>query len=195
MRTHSVIVFVLALASAIPSSAGAQDGRLTLSLGNLASRAKQSVNISIDKTTVDWATQALSSKGGDTAKIRALMKDLDGIAVQSFEFEKDKAPTVGELIDAAGPIIRELDGQQWKPIINVTEKHVQGTGVVRVSLKKDAAGEVNGFALLAIEPGVITLVNLTGKIRLDQLGDLGKALGHPGMLAPLGGVATPKPKQ
>jgi hypothetical protein len=190
MRINFIIVFVLASALALPVSAAAQGAHLKLDLGNLASKAKESANISIDKTTVDWAMQGLKSEGGDTAKLRELMKELDGITIQALEFEKDKAPAMQELMEAAKNVIQELDGPQWKPVVSVS-----GNEVVRVSLWKNAAGEVGGLAILAIEPGEIAFVNVVGKIRLDQLGDLGKALGRPGLLGKMGGGGAPKAKQ
>jgi len=190
-----MMILVLASALAFPISAAAQSAYLKLDLGNLASRAKESVNISIDKTTVDWAMQALNSKGGDTAKLRELMKDLDAITVQALEFDKDKAPSTEELLDAAKNVVRELEGPQWKPIVSATEKHEHGTEMVRVSRWKNAAGEIGGLTVLAIEPGEIVLVNVVGKIKLDQINDLGKALGQPGMFGPLGGSASPQPKK
>ena len=84
---------------------------------------------------------------------------------------------------------------QRKSIINVTEKQAQSTELVRVSCGKDAAGGVGGLALLAIESGEIVLVNVVGNVKLDQLGALGKAIGNPGMFGPLGGAASPQPKQ
>jgi hypothetical protein len=195
MKTYSVMVFVLASALALPVSAAAQGAYLKLDLGNLASKAQESVNISIDRTTVDWAMQALKPEGGDTEKVRELMKELEGITVQALEFGNDKAPTVEELIGAARSVMQALDGPQWKPIINITEKNGQSTELVRVSLWKDPAGKIGGLALLAIEPGEIVLVNLVGNVRLDQLNALAKALGHPGMFGRLGGSASPQPKQ
>jgi hypothetical protein len=194
MPKHSILVLILALA--LPVSGAAQSAPLKLDLGNLASRAKESVNISIDKTTVDWAMQALKSKGGDTEKMRELMKDLEGITVQNLEFEKnEKAPAVEELIEAARNVIQELDRPQWKSILNVTEKNAQRTEIVRLSLYKDAADKIGGLALLSIEPGEITLINVVGNVKLDQLDAIGKAIGNPGMFGSLGGTATPQPKQ
>jgi hypothetical protein len=203
MRKHSIMEMFLASALAFPALAVAQDAHLKLDLGNLASRAKETVNISIDKTTVGWAMQALNAKGGDADKLRDIMKDLEAITVQALEFEKDKAPSTDELMDAAKNAMRELDGPRWKTVISANEKHDNGNEVVRVSLWKNAAGEVEGLAILALEPGEIVLVNVVGKIRLDQIGELGKALGHPGMFGALGGNAAtqpnptpaPKPKQ
>jgi hypothetical protein len=194
MQKHFIMVLVLALA--LPVAAAAQGPRLKLDLGDLASKAKESVNINIDKNTVDWAMQGLKSKEGDTEKLRELMKDLEGITVQSLEFEKnEKAPKVEELIGAARSVIQELDRPQWQSVINVTEKHAQRTEVVRMSLYKDAAGKIGGLALLAVEPGQITLINVAGNVKLDQLGAIGKVLGKPGMFGALGGTPSPAPKQ
>lgn len=191
MRKHLIIVIFLALALAFPVLAAAQSANLKLDLGNLASRAKETVNISLDKTTVGWAMQALNSKGADGEKLRELMKDLDTVTVQALEFGADKAPSMNELMDAAKPVLNQLSGPQWKPVISVDENG--GKEVVRVSLWKNSAGEVEGLAVLAVEPTEIVLVNVVGKIRLDQIGELGKALGKPGMFGPLGGNAAPKP--
>jgi hypothetical protein len=194
MRKH--FITALALALALPFTAAAQGARLKLDLGDLASKAKESVNITIDKSTVDWASQALNSKGGDTEKLREIMKDLEGITIQTLEFEKnEKMPAVEELIGAARNVLKELDGPGWKSIINVTEKKEKGSELVRVSLLKDATGKIGGLALLAIEPGEIALISIVGNVKLDQLGAIGKAIGHPGMFGPLGGAAPPQPKQ
>jgi hypothetical protein len=194
MQKH--FIMLLALAMALPVSVAAQSPHLKLDLGDLASKAKESVNINIDKNTVDWAMQGLKSKEGDTEKLRELMKDLDGITVQSLEFEKnEKAPTVEELMGAAHGVLQELDRPQWQSVINVTEKHAQRTNVVRMSLFKNADGKIGGLALLAVEPGQITLVSVAGNVKLDQLGAIGKVIGHPGMFGPVGGTPSPAPKQ
>ncbi len=195
MRIRSVIVLALASILVFSTFSVAQGARLKLDLGNLASRAKENVNISIDKSTMDWALQGLNSKGADAEQMRALMKDLDGITVQSLKFEKEKAPAWEEILEAAKGAMQQLDGPQWKPLVSVTGKEAGSPQVVRVSLFKDAAGEMGGLAVLAVQPTEVTLVNIAGKIKLDQLESLGKALGKPGMLGPLGAKPSPQAKE
>jgi hypothetical protein len=178
----STLIFAMSLAAQAPA--------LKLDLGDLSSRAKEVVNVSIDKNTVDWAMQALNSKGADAEKLRELMKELDGITVQALEFDRDKGPAWEELLAAAQGVIRQMDGAQWKSIVSAEEK---GTSpeLVRVSLFTDAAGQVGGLGVLAVERSEIVLVNIVGNIRLDQLETIGKALGQPGMFGALGGAKSP----
>jgi hypothetical protein len=186
MRIRSVVVFALASSLVFSTYSLAQGARLKLDLGNLASRAKENVNISIDKSTMDWALQGLNSKGADAEQIRGLMKDLEAITVQSLKFEKEKAPAWDEIMEAAKGVLQQIDGPQWKSLVSVTGKEASGPQIVRVSLFKDAAGEMGGMAVLAIQPTEVTLVNIAGKIKLDQMEAIGKALGKPGMFGPLG---------
>jgi hypothetical protein len=173
---------------AVPALVAAQDARLRLDVGDLASRAKEVVNITVDKDTMGWATQAFGSKGGDAAELRDLMTELDGIYVQVLEFEKDQAPSWEELSKLTSGVRRKIDGPQWTPIVSVDERKKDGRSeMVRISLFKDASGQPGGLAIFVLEPNEVVLVNLVGRVRLDQLNRLGKALGKPGMFGPMGG--------
>ena len=197
MKIHCVIGMVVALASAlaVPVPSAAQGARLKLDLGDLSSRAKEVVNITIDKSTIEWAMQAFNSKGGDVKKLQDLMKDLEGIYVQAVEFEQDGAPPYEELVAAARSAMQEIDGPQWTPIVSVTSKEGSDSEFVRISLFKDSAGKTNGLAVLVVEPNEVVLVNLVGSVRLDQLGILGEVLGKAGMSGlPIGGT-PPKVKE
>jgi hypothetical protein len=192
MRIQRVIgpAIVLASTLAVSAAAPAQDARLKLDVGDLASRAKEVVNITVDKDTLGWATQAFSSKGGDAAELRDLMTELDGIYVQVLEFEKDQAPSWEELSKLTSGVRRKIDGPGWTPIVSVDEKKEGGRSeMVRISLFKDSSGEPGGLAIFVLEPDEVVLVNLVGRVRLDQLNRLGKALGKPGMFGPMAGEA------
>ncbi|MBN2371895.1 MAG: DUF4252 domain-containing protein [Vicinamibacteria bacterium] len=184
MRKHRVIApfLIIASMSAVPAASMAQGARLKLdNWGDLASRAKEVVNITIDKETMGWASQGFSSKGGDAAELRDLMKELEGVYVQVIEFDKDGAPSWEELIEVTSSVRQQLDGPQWTPIVSVTEKKKRGqTEMVRISLFKNASGEPGGLAIFVLEPDEVVLVNLVGRVRLDQLGRIGKALGKQG---------------
>jgi len=181
MKIRCFMIVALTAALIIPVSAAAQGARLKLDLGALASRATEETNISIDKSTLEWAIQAASSKGGDTEKLRDLMKELESITVQVMEFESAKAPSWDELIDAAAGVMKQIDGPQWSPIVSVTGKKENDPQFVRISLFKNSSGEVGGLGILSIEPDEVVLVNMVGKVRLDQLGVLGQVLGKPNM--------------
>jgi hypothetical protein len=192
MKLRCFLVMVLAFAFVIPASSAAQDAHLKLDLGSLASRAKQEVNISIDKSTLEWAIQGLNPKAEDANKLRELMKELGAITVQALEFDEEKAPSWDELVKAAGAAMKQIDGPNWTPIVSVTGKEKGNPEFVRISLFKNSAGEMGGLAVLVVEPTEVALVNLVGKVRLDQLALLGQILGKSGMSIPQVGNPAPQ---
>jgi len=62
---------------------------------------------------------------------------------------------------------------------------------VRVSLFKDSSGEVGGLGVLVIEQDEVVLINMVGKVRLDQLGALGQIMGKQDMFGLPGGKPAP----
>lgn len=185
----SAVVFTAALIT--PVSAAAQGARLKLDLGSLAARATEEVNISIDRSTLEWAIQSVSSKGGDTEKLRGLMKELEAITVQVMEFKSKDAPSWDELMQAAGGVLEQIDGPQWKPIVSVTGKEKGNPEFVRISLFKNSAGDLGGLALFVMNEKEVVLVNMVGKVRLDQLGVLGQIMGNQALLGLPGAKPAP----
>jgi hypothetical protein len=193
MNIRRFVAMVLTSTFVILASSFAQDARLKLDLGDLSGRAKEEVNISIDKNTLDWAIQGLSSKPKDADKLRDLMKELGAITVQALEFDKEKAPSWDELMKAAGGVMKQIEGPNWTPIVSVNGKKEGKREFVRISLFKNSAGEMGGLAVLVVEPTEVVLVNLVGKVRLDQLAILGQILGKSGM--PIPNVGNPAPQE
>ena len=193
MKIRCFMTMVLASAFVIPATSLAQDARLKLDLGDLSSRAKEEVNISIDKSTLEWAIQGLSSKSEDADKLRDMMKELGAITVQALEFDEEKAPSWDELMKAAGGAMKQIEGPNWTPIVSVNGKEEGKREFVRISLFKDSSGEMGGLAVLVVEPTEVALVNLVGKVRLDQLALLGQILGKSGM--PIPNVDSPVPQE
>jgi len=194
MKIRCFWIAVIAAALAVPVLSMAQGARLKLDLGDLASRATEQVNISIDKSTLEWAIQAFKSKGGDAEKLRDLMQELDAITVQVLDFKGVNAPSWDELMGATGGVMKQIDGPQWTPIVSVTGKKQDKPEFVRISLFKDSAGEVGGLGIFVVEPAEVVLVNMVGKVRLDQLQVLGQIMGKQGMFGALGGKPAPAGK-
>ncbi len=182
--TAFAIGFVALLAA--PLRAG--DLRLELDVGDLVARAKETVNITVDKNTLEWAAAAIAEKGGDAAELRQLMTELDGVYVHVLEFDKEAPPDWSEIKKATEGVIAKLDGPEWSPIISVTERGEDGGEMVRVGLHIDDAGKPGGLAILVLDRAEIVLVNIVGSVKLEQLARIGAALGKPGMLGPLAGV-------
>ena len=180
-------IAALGFIAALAASAGASDARLKLEVGDLAARAKEAVNIAIDKNTLDWAAKAIAEKGGNEAELRQLMTELDGIYVQVLEFDKETLPAWTEMQEASRGVLAKLDGPGWSPVISVTERGKDGDEIVRISLNTDAAGKPAGLAVFVLERSEVVLINIVGPVKLEQLARIGAALGKPGMFGPLTG--------
>lgn len=191
MKIRCFTLMALAAVLVVPISSVAQGPKVKLDLGGLAAQATEEVNISIDKSTLEWGLQAAKAEGGDAEKLRELMKELEAITVQVMEFKGTDAPSWDELMEAAGGVMKQIDGPQWKPIVSVTGKEQGKPEFVRISLFNDSDGEVGGLAVLVLGPKEIVLVNMVGKVRLDQLGALGQIMGKQGMFGLPGGKPAP----
>jgi hypothetical protein len=192
MRLHRALgtIVTLGFIAALTAPAGASDARLKLEIGELGARAKEAVNLAVDKNTLDWAAKAIAEKGGNEAELRQLMTELDGIYVQVLEFDKETLPAWSEIQEATKGVLAKLDGPGWSPIISVTERGKDGDEVVRISLFTDAAGKPGGLAVFVLERSEVVLVNVVGPVKLEQLARIGAALGKPDMFGPLAGAKT-----
>jgi hypothetical protein len=195
MRFYFVMILILVSVLSVPLLSQAQSSRLTLELGDLPSRASSVVDITIDKSTLDWALQAKKFKGMNADEVRDLMKELESFTVKVLDFkEAEKAPNWDDLLSAARKALNELDGPRWQSIVSVTERKKDSPAMVRISFLKPVAGANGGMAILVVEPKTLVLINMIGNVSLDKLTQIGKALGQPGLLEGLGGKSSPKSK-
>ena len=176
----TTIAFVAFLVLAAPHGAFAQ--RLQLdSLDRLASRAAESVNISIDPAMLKMASAFIKGQGTE-AEVKQLLSELKGIYVRSFEFT-DAEPLAGEL----DGIRKQLATGAWTRLIAVDSK--RDGEIVEVYSWREGEGS-GGFAILVAEPRELTVVNIVGPIDLAKLGALQGNFGIPRLPRELG--ATPR---
>jgi len=163
----------LALLGLLPAAtARAQDARLRIkNLEKLADKAAEVVDVTLDKPMLDLASKFLRDED-DNAEARELIKDMKGIYVKSFEFDKE-----GEYSDAdIEPILAQLKGPGWSRLVDVRSKHDRETDEVYI-MQQD--GKVTGLAVIAAEPKELTIVNIVGPIDLEKLSKLEGHLGVP----------------
>lgn len=150
----------------------AQDIKLPASLDKLASKAAESVEVTLDGALLQLAGKFLSSDKPDEAKVKHMISGLKGIYVRSFEFEKE-----GEYSPADVEAIRsQLRAPGWSRIVGVVSKGDHDNAEVFLKAEGDRVG---GLVILAIEPKELTVVNIVGSIDLSQLSDLGGRFGIP----------------
>src|SRR6266436_6045351 len=164
-------------------TAHAQGARLQIDqLDSLANKASETVDVKLDEHLMQMTAKFFVSKDPDDAEIRDLIKGVKGIYVKSFTFEKEGEYSPAE-IDS---VMSQLRGGAWSKIIGVTSK--KDGDNVEVYLNT-AGDQINGLAVLSIEPKEFTVVNIVGPINLEKLVQLEGQFGVPYLNLP-----PPKPK-
>jgi hypothetical protein len=156
-------VLMLLAASLIPALA--QEIKLPASLDRLASKAEETVDITLDKNLLRFAGGFLSGRG-DEARARSFLSGLESITVKSFEFAREGEYNAADL-DA---VRAQLTAPAWSKIVGVKSVHGEN---VDIYIKMGANGQAGGVVVLAAEPRELTIVVLVGTIDPAKLADLG----------------------
>jgi len=173
----------LVLACAVVTTQG-QTARLELSqLDNLAAKASETVDVTIDERLLQLTAKFFSDKDQDEAEIKHLINGLKGIYVKSFEFERENEYSAADVES----IRTQLRNPSWTKILNVISKK---EGSIEIYVMTNGA-QVSGLAVLATELKELTVVNIIGPIDLEKLSKLEGQFGIPD----LGIDSPPKPKQ
>src|SRR5262245_27555430 len=113
-------------------------------LDSLASKAKESVDITLDSSMLKAASGLLGdpNKSPDDPKKKKLLENLKGMTLRSFEFDKEGQYRMEDL----EPIRAQLKAPGWNRIINVQSKDEISEIYMRTE-----QGNVVGFAIIAAE--------------------------------------------
>lgn len=151
-------------------------GKLRLDdLDRLAARAADVINVRLDERLLRLATPLLAEgdKGDpEEVAIKEIVKNLRGVYVRSFGFEKE-----GEYVasDLAG-VREQLRAGGWEQFVEVQSRR-EGVNVeVYLLMSGDRIG---GLVVLSSEPKELTVINLVGAIDLDKLARLQGQFGVP----------------
>jgi hypothetical protein len=140
-------------------------------LDRLADKASKVADVTLDGSLLKIGAKFLSADDPDQAKIKKLVAELKGVYVKTFTFEKE-----GEYSEADITSIRkQLQSPGWSRIVGVQSKK-DGENA-EVYLKTGEPG--GGLAIICANPKELTVVNIVGKIDLDELSELGGSLGVP----------------
>jgi Domain of unknown function (DUF4252) len=160
----SVMLAVLPLA--------AQEIKMPVSLDKLAAKASEVVDVSLDGALLQLASRFLSESDPDEAHVKRLVRGLKGVYVKSFEFEdrdQYKESDVEELRT-------QLKAPGWSRIVSARSKRNGDNS--EIYLKTDA-GQISGLAIIVTDPRELTIVNIVGSIRPEDIRDLGGHFGIP----------------
>lgn len=165
------VVMLLCFGNAL--SAKGQGARLQLDqLDVLANRASETVDVKLDEHLMQSTAKLFSGKDPDDAGIRELLRNVKGIYVKSFTFEKENEYLPSE-VDS---VMTQLHRDGWSKIVGVTSKKQSEN--VEVYLMT-VAGEITGLAVVSMNPKDLTVVNIVGPINLEKLTQLEGSFGVP----------------
>ncbi len=141
-------------------------------LDHLESKASNSVDVSLNGSTLQFAAKFLDDKDSDEAKVKKLIAGIEGIYIKSFDFEKEGAYTPADLEQ----IRKQLRAPEWSRIVGYKSAKDGENAEVYV---RNENKKVTGVAILAAEPTNLTVVNIAGSVDLDSLAALSGNFGLP----------------
>jgi hypothetical protein len=168
----------------LPLLAWAQAGKLVIpDFSDLSRKATGSVDITLDGDMLRTATQMMGAvsavRSGDT-DVANIVAGLKAISVRSFTFDK---PDMYSPQAVAG-ILAQVDVPGWRKVISVRQKGEQ----VEIHMRADTAD--GGLLVITEEPLQLTIVNIAGKINLEQLRALQGHFGVPVIPDIIGNAAS-----
>jgi hypothetical protein len=170
LRQRSILVAALLTCFATPVFA--QNARLELkNLEKLSALASDVTDVSLDGDLLQMAANFTAKGGEDTRKATDMLRNLKGIYVKSFEFDKPNQYSSAD-VEA---IRSQLAVPGWKKIVSTHSK----TETNEIYLMKDSNNKVLGMAILTAEPQELTVVNIVGQIDVEKLGELSGKFGVP----------------
>ena len=170
-----------ALALAAAASAVLLAQQFKFNLDRLASKASDTVDVSLSGPLLQLGARFLDSNDPDEAKVKKMIAGIEGIYVRHFEFKQAGAWTAGDLES----VRTQLKAPDWQRIVGWNSAEEGETAEVYLRLE---GTKMTGVAILASEPKSFTVVNIAGPVDLDALSQLGGHFGVPK-------VKPDKPKQ
>lgn len=160
-----ILILTLSLL-AVPAMAQ----QINLDFPDLADRADEVVDVTLDASLLRLGAKFLSEKDEDQRAVREVVKGLQGIYVRSYEFSRDN-----EYDRAIADRVKSQLGPTWKPLVTVRSKRKEN-----VNIYADMRGEqVVGLVIIAAEPREFTVVNIVGPIDIDKLAAIEGEFGIP----------------
>jgi hypothetical protein len=146
---------------------------------DLAAKATESVNISLDPALLGLAAGFLDSSDPEDAAAKELISGLKGIYVRNYTFGADFAYPSAQV----ELVRKQLAAPAWQRLVEVNSSKEHTHVDIYVSVDH---GVANGLAIIASEPREFTIVNIVGSIDLAKLHRLEGKFGIPKLALPEG---------
>lgn len=156
----------------------------------LAAKAKESVDIALDKDMLRTAASFMS--GAEDPQFAEQVKRLDGVYIKTFEFDKAGQYSMSDV----DTMVRQVEKNGWKKLMSIRD----GEDRVEMWMRQDSHD--GGMFFVASEPKELVVINIVGSVDLETLRKLQGRMGVPGLpgfgfpMAPAAPPAPPaRPKQ
>lgn len=164
----------LALVTALPAFA---QGPVPFPPGlakKLAARASNYTEVTLDKNTLNFASQFMNKKDQGDQQARSIISSLKGIYVRTYEFKEPGDYSTADL----DRIRDQFRGPEWVPMIQSRSHSKDGLEISDI-YQKVVNGESQGMLILDAEPRELDFVYISGHINPSELGSLGGSFGVP----------------
>ncbi|HEX8173060.1 MAG TPA: DUF4252 domain-containing protein [Thermoanaerobaculia bacterium] len=157
---------VLTIVTAMPAAAQ----RLNLDFPDLADRADEVVDITLDASMLKMAAKFLG-RDKDEADVREMIRGLEAIYVRSYEFGSD-----GQYDKRLAERIKSQLGPTWHPMVTVRSKTKEN---VNIYIDSRGGEDVRGLVIISADAREFTVVQIVGPIDIDRLASLEGEFGIP----------------
>lgn len=188
LGTIVLTAMLVPLVSVVSVTAAQSGARLKLpDFSQLATKAAESVDISLDTSLLGLAAKFMSADDEKERAVKEMVQNLQGIYVKSFEFDSDNGYSRAD-VDA---VRQQLSAPGWSRLVGVRSRRDSSDVDVFVWMTGDKPG---GLAIIASEPRQLTIVNIIGAIDLEKLRNLEGEFGIPKLGIERDGKSKPKLK-
>lgn len=164
----------LALVTALPALA---QGPVPFPPGlakKLAARASNYTEVTLDKSTLNFASQFMNKDDKGDQQAKHLINGLKAIYVRTYEFKQPGEYSTADL----DRIRSEFRGSEWVPMVQSRSHSKDGLEISDI-YQKIVNGESQGMLILSAEPKELDFVYISGHINPSALGALGGNFGVP----------------
>lgn len=159
-------------------AAAATPGVLQLpSFEGIASKAIQTVDISLNTSLLGMAAGFMDSSNPDDAAVKEIIAGLKGVYVRSYTFNGDFQYPERD-IDS---VRKQLSTPGWQRLVAVHNSPDHSNVDIYICMVE---GRASGLAIIASHPREFTIVNIVGSVDLQKLHQLQGKFGIPQVQLP-----------
>jgi hypothetical protein len=151
-----------------PLIASAQTAQLQIpAFDDLQPKAVESVNVTIDSLILGLMSHFVDDSAPDNAQLKKALVGLKSVQVRSFRFNSDFAYSKAD-IDS---VRSQLTAPGWSRLVQVHDTNKKEDVDVYLAMDKHI---ITGVAIITSDPREFTILNVVGKVDVDQIAQLQK---------------------